>query len=152
MAQLPITVWVKGDPKSGKLGDCPFSHRVLLALEAKNIPYEAKMIDMDDKPQWLIDVNGGKVPVIQEAGGPLIPDSDVIVEHLEKVKPEPSMKTSTPAEVGAKLLPSLRGTILGSPEEQPAKAKELQEAFASLNAYLEQHESSGKVIGLGQNL
>ncbi len=30
----------------------PFCHRVLLTLNEKNVPYEAKYIDLSSKPQW----------------------------------------------------------------------------------------------------
>jgi hypothetical protein len=55
------TVVVKGDPDSGVLGDCPFCHRVLLTLEAKSLAYNLEFVDFSRKPQWLMDVSGGKV-------------------------------------------------------------------------------------------
>jgi hypothetical protein len=30
----------------------PFSHRALLTLEAKHIPYTLETLDLDNKPQW----------------------------------------------------------------------------------------------------
>lgn len=36
----------------GQLGACPFSHRVLLLLEEKEIPYELEFINLSDKPKW----------------------------------------------------------------------------------------------------
>lgn len=30
----------------------PFCHRVLLTLNEKNVPYEAKYIDLSNRPQW----------------------------------------------------------------------------------------------------
>jgi hypothetical protein len=36
----------------GQLGACPFSHRVLLALEEKGILYEIEYINLDNKPDW----------------------------------------------------------------------------------------------------
>ncbi len=41
-------------------------------------------IDSDNKPQWAVDA-GGKVPMWRPSRDKLIPDSDVIVELLEKV-------------------------------------------------------------------
>ena len=38
--------------KHGKLGACPYSLRVLLALEEKGIPYEIEYVDLENKPDW----------------------------------------------------------------------------------------------------
>lgn len=35
MARAERKIWVKGDPGTDTLGDCPFSHRALLMLELK---------------------------------------------------------------------------------------------------------------------
>ena len=47
-----LTAYVKGDPKTNTLLDCPFCHRVLLTLETKEVPYESAYVDFNDKPQW----------------------------------------------------------------------------------------------------
>jgi len=36
------------------LGDCPFSQRVLLTLEEKKVPYEMKLVDLSNKPEWSV--------------------------------------------------------------------------------------------------
>jgi hypothetical protein len=36
----------------GQLGACPFSHRALLVLEEKGIPYDIEYINLDQKPDW----------------------------------------------------------------------------------------------------
>jgi hypothetical protein len=38
--------------RKGQLGACPFSHRVLLALEEKELPYQIEYINLDNKPEW----------------------------------------------------------------------------------------------------
>jgi hypothetical protein len=38
--------------QKGQLGACPFSHRVLLVLEEKEIPYELEFINLNNKPEW----------------------------------------------------------------------------------------------------
>lgn len=49
----------------------PFSQRVLLTLEEKNIPYEVTLIDVDNKPEWYesltalsIDIKENLVPLL----------------------------------------------------------------------------------------
>lgn len=94
----------------GQLGACPFSHRVLLLLEEKEIPYELEFVNLSDKPKWyvssfgsngsvlnlsrvlvsrldrLLDVTpDGTVPVLKDCKtGDYIVDSDVISDYLEQ--------------------------------------------------------------------
>ena len=43
----------------------PFCHRALLTLEEKHVPYTSTLIDFNDNPQWLLDLNpSGSVPVM----------------------------------------------------------------------------------------
>eukprot|EP00877_Chromochloris_zofingiensis_P010978 jgi/Chrzof1/6133/Cz17g12030.t1 len=79
----------------------PFCHRVLLTLESKGIPYSKEYIDFADKPQWLLEKAGGKVPVIKldESSDDYLADSDEIVKVLEQRYPSPSMSSQVPADV-----------------------------------------------------
>jgi glutathione S-transferase len=140
-----ITLYVKGDPAGKKLGDCPFCHRVLLTVESKGIPYASSFIDLDDKPQWLLDKAGGKVPVL-ERGGFWLPDSDEIVKFLEREFPVPSMAAFDHGDIGAKLFPAFRGAILaekGSDEEK-AKLADLGAELDRVDSYL---SSRGPLFG-----
>ncbi|XP_073385633.1 glutathione S-transferase DHAR2 isoform X2 [Physcomitrium patens] len=89
-----LKVYVKaatGNPC--KLGDCPFSQRVLITCELKNIAYDVKFVDLDRKPEWFLRINPeGRVPVIK-INGDYIPDSDIIVDVLEKSYPYPPLST-----------------------------------------------------------
>lgn len=64
---------------------CPFVQRVTALLAAKNIPYDIEYIDINNKPQWFLDISpNAQVPVlITESGTPLF-ESDAIVEYLEE--------------------------------------------------------------------
>ncbi|KAJ7515749.1 hypothetical protein O6H91_22G026000 [Diphasiastrum complanatum] len=90
-----------------RLGDCPFSQRVLLTLEEKGIPYDAKLVDLNNKPAWFLEANPeGKVPVIKD-DGKWVADSDVITALLEEKYPEPTLVTSPDnASIGSKIFPS----------------------------------------------
>ncbi|KAJ4804568.1 Chloride intracellular channel protein 1 [Rhynchospora pubera] len=77
-----------------KLGDCPFCQRVLLTLEEKNVPYQLKLVNLSDKPDWFLEINpDGKVPVYKDDDEKWVPDSDVIVQIIEEKYPEPSLVT-----------------------------------------------------------
>ncbi|GFR48917.1 hypothetical protein Agub_g10867 [Astrephomene gubernaculifera] len=140
-------VYVKGDPATKTLGDCPFCHRALLTFEAKKVPYTLEYIDFDNKPTWLQEVSGGKVPVIKEEGQPYMPDSDVIVVHLEDKYPEPPMKSSVPPEIGAKLFPAFRGWLLGPESEAADKRALLLAELQGVDKWLSENRQQGEVEG-----
>lgn len=78
---------------------CPYAARVRIALAEKAIPYDAVEIDLDNRPAWLYLKNPvGKVPVLEEDEGFLLPESQVIVEYVNERFPEPPLLPADPAE------------------------------------------------------
>eukprot|EP00897_Mesotaenium_endlicherianum_P006609 jgi/Mesen1/5977/ME000302S04978 len=136
----PVEVLVKaavGEPD--KLGDCPFSQRVLLTLEEKKIPYEAKYIDSDNKPQWFLDANPeGKVPVLKHKDA-WVADSDVITKILEEEVSEPSLQVpEEKASVGSKLFPSFV-KFLKSKDATDGTEGTLVSELTALNEHLKEN-------------
>ncbi|CAN7988927.1 unnamed protein product, partial [Ixodes hexagonus] len=63
---------------------CPYSHRALLMLRAKNLPHEVVNIDLNNKPEWHFKLHpAGKVPIFQE-GDKLLYDSLVVCEYVDE--------------------------------------------------------------------
>ncbi|KAG6539076.1 hypothetical protein ZIOFF_004229 [Zingiber officinale] len=84
-----------------RLGDCPFTQRVLLTLEEKHLPYDIKLVDFAKKPDWFLQVSPeGKVPVIK-LDDKWVADSDIIAKSLEEKYPVPSLETP-PEKASAK--------------------------------------------------
>jgi len=78
---------------------CPYVGRVRIVLAEKQIPYESLWVDLDDKPAWLYEKNpAGRVPVLEEDGGFVLPESTVIMEYLEERFPEPPLLPADAAE------------------------------------------------------
>lgn len=78
---------------------CPYAARARIVLAEKGLDYDAVEIDLDDRPAWLYEKNPlGKVPVYEEDGGLVLPESEVIVEYLEERYPEPPLWPADPAE------------------------------------------------------
>jgi glutathione S-transferase len=78
---------------------CPYAARVRIVLAEKGIGYDAVEIDLDAKPAWLYEKNpAGRVPVYEEDGGLVLPESRVIMEYLEERYPEPALWPADPAE------------------------------------------------------
>ncbi|KAK8994936.1 hypothetical protein V6N11_046003 [Hibiscus sabdariffa] len=91
----PLEVCVKASVTTpNKLGDCPFCQRVLLTMEEKHLPYDMKLVDLANKPDWFLQISPeGKVPVAK-LDEKWVPDSDVIAQVLEEKYPDPPLATS----------------------------------------------------------
>jgi len=78
---------------------CPYCARVRIVLAEKEVPYETVVIDLQDRPRWLLEKNppAGRVPVLEE-GGWVLPESAVIDEYLEERYPEPPLLPADPGE------------------------------------------------------
>jgi glutathione S-transferase len=78
---------------------CPFAARARIVLAEKALDYDAVEIDLSDRPVWLYEKNPlGKVPVYEEEGGLVLPESWVIMEYLEERYPEPALWPADAAE------------------------------------------------------
>src|SRR4029077_4859886 len=78
---------------------CPYCARARIVLAEKGIPHDVAVVDLDDRPQWIIDKNppAGRVPVWEEDGF-CLPESEGIMEYLEGRFPEPPLQPEHPAE------------------------------------------------------
>ena len=78
---------------------CPYCARARIVLAEKGLGYETIEIDLSDRPAWLYGKNpSGKVPVLEEDGGFVLPESLVIMEYIEERFPESSLWPADPAE------------------------------------------------------
>jgi glutathione S-transferase len=73
---------------------CPYCARVRIALAEKGIEHEVTQVDLADRPEWLLELNPpyGRVPVLDG-----LPESEVIMELLEEIHPEPALLPADPA-------------------------------------------------------
>lgn len=63
---------------------CPFVQRVTAALEAKQVPYKIEYINLNDKPQWFLDISpNGQVPILITENGNTLFESDAIIEYID---------------------------------------------------------------------
>ena len=81
----------------------PFAWRVLLALEAKGLAYESRLLEFskgDNRtPAYLALNPRGQVPVLRD-GGYVVYESIAILAYLESKYPEPPLFGATPEETG----------------------------------------------------
>ncbi|MDH5377751.1 MAG: glutathione S-transferase family protein, partial [Gammaproteobacteria bacterium] len=74
---------------------CPFVQRSVITLLEKEVEFEQKFVDLDNPPQWFLDISPlGKVPILQ-VNGEILFESAVINEYLDEVTP-PTLHPSDP--------------------------------------------------------
>lgn len=68
---------------------CPRVQRPVIALEEKGLDYNLEYIDLDDKPEWFLDLSPlGRTPILQTPEGVLF-NTSVITDYLDDITPEP---------------------------------------------------------------
>ena len=76
---------------------CPYCARVRIVLAEKAVPYETVIVDLDERPSWIYDLNAsGRVPVLDD-DGVILPESRVLIEYLEERFPEPPLLAADPS-------------------------------------------------------
>jgi pyrimidodiazepine synthase len=135
---------------------CPYCARVRIVLADKRLAYEPIEIDLDDRPAWIYEKNPlGKVPVLEEDGGLVLPESIVIMEYLDERFPEPPLWPPDPAERAlGRLLVEQFDARLGDAyyavrRGEPAARDALTRRLAALDGLLEERPFlSGHEYGL----
>jgi glutathione S-transferase len=135
----------------------PFAWSVLLALEAKRIPYESRLLSFSagdtKKPAFLAINPRGKVPAIRD-GAYTLAESIAILAYVDAKYPEPPLFGRAPEETGRiwqcisdgmsylqpaaeKVIhPLFRGGIAGREDQVREGAREVEEELARLVAVL----------------
>ncbi|HEY2940784.1 MAG TPA: glutathione S-transferase family protein [Gaiellaceae bacterium] len=131
---------------------CPYAARTRIVLAEKGLDYDAVEIDLDDRPAWLYGKNPlGRVPVYEEEGGLVLPESEVIMEYLEERFPEPALWPADPAERALGRLRLKQFDRFGDEYYALRRGDEsrLDERLAELDAALEaQPFLTGRAYGL----
>ncbi len=68
---------------------CPRVQRPVIAFEEKGLLYNLEYIDLDDKPDWFLELSPlGRVPILKTDEGVLF-NTSVITDYLDEITPEP---------------------------------------------------------------
>lgn len=132
-----------------------FSQRTRVVLLEKAIDFTATEVDLQNKPDWFIQISRyGKVPAIKHGDVELF-ESSIINEYLEEVFPKPPLLPSDPAAkaiariwidyANTRLVPAFNKLLRGKDStEQEQGRREFLEALL----YVEQ-EGISKLSGNG---
>ncbi|KAJ0464368.1 putative glutathione dehydrogenase (ascorbate) [Helianthus annuus] len=120
-------------------GYSPFTQRVLLTLEEKHLPYDLKLVDLGNKPDWFLSISPeGKVPVAK-VDDKWIADSDVITQTVEEKFPDPSLVTPPEkASVGSKIFSTYIG-FLKSKDANDGTEQALLNELSAFNDYIKEN-------------
>lgn len=78
--------------------ECPYSMRVRLVLQEKNLPYRSRVVSLDDVGDQVRKRNPkGTVPVL-DADGCVIYEARIIAEYLEERFPDPPLWPPDPPQ------------------------------------------------------
>jgi len=76
---------------------CPYVQRAVIALSEKNVEFKRTYIDLDNSPEWFLQISPlGKTPVLVDDGVPIF-ESSAILEYLEETQLN-SLHPSNPLE------------------------------------------------------
>ena len=75
---------------------CPYVQRSVITLQEKQAPYTLEYIDINDKPDWFLEISPlGKVPVLR-VGDEVVFESAVINVFIEETAPGPILHPGDP--------------------------------------------------------
>ena len=116
-AQPPLALHCKAGPDGASYGDCPFAHGVRLCLEAKSLAYQLEPHGPNNKPTWLVEEHGGKMPALEIGAGAerqVVTESRAIADEIDRQLPGPSLAPAGLAEAeaaAADFFPALAGFV-----------------------------------------
>ncbi|EEF27763.1 dehydroascorbate reductase, putative [Ricinus communis] len=108
-------------------------------MEEKHVPYEMKLVDLSNKPEWFLKISPeGKVPVIKFEEK-WVPDSDFITQSLEEKFPDPPLGIPPEkASVGSKIFSTFIG-FLKSKDASDGTEQALLNELSAFNDYIKEN-------------
>ncbi|KAL3796771.1 hypothetical protein HJC23_010918 [Cyclotella cryptica] len=153
-----MTLYVKPAQDGKSVGDCPFAHFVRMVLHEKGLEYELLPTTQENKPNWLLEGYGGKMPALRHRRECYV-DSDVIAQYLDFFFQEPKMsimgKEATEASTAVDgFFPAMAKFVKHTPngdEEDKEKQAALEEKLQKLEEHLSQRGRTGPyLVGDGE--
>ena len=139
-----LQLHVKAGPDGSSIGDCPFAQAIRLVAGAKNLDVAVLPHGPKEKPAWLVEDYGGKMPCLVVEEGSALVESRVIANWLESTYPTPALSDSPALEPGEAAAQPIFGSFaryckaLNDDAESLELKKELLLNLCNLDAHLAQ--------------
>lgn len=151
-APRKVVLYVKANDKFGRgLGDCPFSHRIMMILHMKQITCEYIPINMKViPPEFKHFCNSAGIPIkvpVLVHGEYVVYNSNDIAYYIDKEWQEPPLKCENEVanKTGANLFPRFCGYLRNkNPSLEDKLQEQLVDELRRINNYLGSPESPGK--------
>lgn len=125
---------------------CPYVQRAAIVLAEKGVPFERRVVDLADKPDWFVALSPlGKTPLLLVDGAQPIFESAVICDYLDEVHaprmhPESALERARHrawVEFASALLNGI-AAFYNAPDEAALEAarRALRQRFAQLEGVL----------------
>jgi glutathione S-transferase len=132
---------------------CPYVQRAAIVLAEKGLPFERRVVDLADKPDWFLALSPlGKTPLLLVDGEHAIFESAVICDYLDEVHaprlhPEAALERARHrgwVEFGAALLDRI-AAFYGAPDGAALEAarRTLRQRFVQLEGVLGMRPDAG---------
>ncbi|KAL7536634.1 hypothetical protein ACHAXR_010921 [Thalassiosira sp. AJA248-18] len=143
-----MTLYVKPAKDGTSVGDCPFAHFVRMVLSEKGLEYDLVPSTAENKPTWLLDDYGGKMPALRHRKECYV-DSEVIAQYLDFFFEEPELSvggvvTEEAAAAVDGFFPAMAKFIkhdTNGDEEDVQKQAALEEKLQTLNDHLSNNDT-----------
>ena len=141
-----------------KVGDCPFAHLAANCLNTKKVSFEYVPTVPEEKPQWLLDDYGGKMPCLWMKSGDnikcVIESMDIAAYIDNNFEPKGSLKTSDKSFLDSlRFFPTLASWIKNKDEEKADKLlSNLEECLDTLEQKLNDSSSSSSGYLMGEEI
>mmetsp|Transcript_15249 Transcript_15249/g.23926 ORF Transcript_15249/g.23926 Transcript_15249/m.23926 type:complete len:297 (+) Transcript_15249:88-978(+) len=152
-----MTLYIKPAADGTSIGDCPFGHFVRMVLTEKGLDYDLIPSSPENKPQWLIDDYGGKMPALRHRKECYV-DSEVIAQYLDFFFKEPELSVGGEMELASVAVdgffPALAKFIKhggeNGDEEDLMKQAVLEERLVALEEHLGKERTGPYLVGSGE--
>jgi len=139
-----VVLYVKAGQDGKSLGDCPFSHKVNMALRMKDLDgntLRVEPVNMQDKPEWFLKLSSkGSVPVLQ-MDEIVVADSEEALNKLDErfspaVMPAPGASSDAERVVSQVFPAFVEYLKCDDDSDLPNKKDALNSALAAVNSHL----------------
>ncbi|KAL7554812.1 hypothetical protein ACHAWF_018633 [Thalassiosira exigua] len=148
-----LTLYMKPAQDGRSVGDCPFAHFVRMVLAEKGLECDLVPSTPENKPQWLLDDYGGKMPALCREKECHV-DSEAIAQYIDSTFKEPKLSVGGDDLTNAQnaidgFFPAMARFVKHKPngnDEDKTKQAALETKLQTLEDYLSEKDWEGPYL------